>query len=99
MTDGSWLGRDLGITPMSWGLAERTEAVAKARDLGAGVRMEVGSGATRYYTALNVPIGQIDVWMARTYKGQLEYATRLHSPDAFFDAFGFTWEDDEDDDD
>lgn len=88
--------RDLGIEPLTWDLPQRQEASNRARDLGAGVRMEVGSGATRYYADWAIPVGQIDVYMARSYKGQLEYATRLHSPDAFFDAWGFTWEEEDD---
>lgn len=99
MTENFSIGQNLNITPMTWDLPQRQKASNLARDLGAGVRMEVASSATRYYADWAIPVGQIDVYMARSYKGQLEYATRLHGPEAFFDAWGFTWEDEDGDDD
>ncbi len=81
----------LDITPRSWGVEQRKEAVELADDRGCGVYMRVGNATTRFFADPSVPRGQIEVWMARTYKGQVEYATTLYHHDDFFDAFGFTW--------
>jgi len=61
----------LDIRPMSFGLEQRVEASEQAAALGRGVRMEVGSGATRFYAEADIPVGQIEVWRPLEYKGML----------------------------
>lgn len=71
----------LDINPMSFGLAQRTEASEAAAALGRGVRMDVGSSATRFYADERVPVGQIEVWRPLEYKGQLHRWGILAGPE------------------
>lgn len=84
-------GTALNIKPMSYGVEQRREAARLATELGHGVRMEVGNTSTHFYTTPAVPVGHIEVWMARTYSGQLEHAVTLKSADEPFEAWGFKW--------
>lgn len=84
---GTWLR----IFPKSFDEPQRVEAVRQATEMGLGVRMEVGNSSTSFYATADVPVGHIEVWMARTYSGQLELATVLSRPEEPFQAWGFKW--------
>ncbi len=84
---GTWLS----IFPKSFDEPQRVEAVRQATEMGLGVRMEVGNYSTSFYATADVPVGHIEVWMARTYSGQLELATVLSRPEEPFQAWGFNW--------
>ena len=71
----------LDIHPMSFGAPQQVEASIRARALGRGVRMEVGSGATRFYADERIPVGQIEVWRPLEYKGSLHRWGMLDSPE------------------
>lgn len=81
----------LDIKPMTYEAPQRIEAVTKAAELGFGVRMEVGNTSTSFYASPTVPVGQVEVWMARTYSGHLEHATTLMSAEEPFEAWGWEW--------
>lgn len=48
-------------------------ASAEATRRGVGLRMEVHSGHTEFWTDTTVEVGQIAVWSARIYKGLVEW--------------------------
>lgn len=81
----------LDIKPASYELEERRAAVAQANGLGKGVRMEIGNTWTHYWATSSVPIGHIEIWMARTYSGMQEHAITLKSADEPFEAWNWKW--------
>lgn len=69
------------IHPQSFDVPQRVEASAKAAEMGCGLLMELHSSHTEYYADPDVPVGKVDVWAPKTYKGQPEYVTTLDSPE------------------
>lgn len=74
-------GTRIEIKPMSFDVAQRVEASAIATEKGVGLRMEVHSSHTEFWTDKTVPVGQVSVWMSKTYKGFIEPETVLESPE------------------
>jgi hypothetical protein len=70
----------INVKPASYDRGARIFASAQADQLEQGLRMEVHSSHTEFYADPDVPIGQVSVWVTRTYKGQLQYDTTLTSP-------------------
>lgn len=69
------------IEPMSYHFEQRKEAAAKAAELDRGVRMEVHSSHTEFWASHSVPVGYVEVWACRTYKGPINYETILLADD------------------
>lgn len=84
MTSFPYGGRYLVIKPGSFGPEQRLEASALAAESGEGVRMEVHSSSTTFFATPDVPVGKIEVWDTRTYKGQLEFDIVLDTPDQYW---------------
>jgi hypothetical protein len=76
------IGERIMIKPQSFGVEQRKEASAIATERGVGVRMEVHSSHTEFWMEAGIPLGHVEVWVCRTYKGRLEYDCLLRSPDA-----------------
>jgi hypothetical protein len=67
----------LDIKPASFDVTQRREAQEKATEMGRGLVMELGTSTTRYYADADVPVGKIDVYSPREYKGMSLYEITL----------------------
>lgn len=73
------------IHPATFNVPERTEASARATELGQGLVMELHSTMTYYFADPEVELGKIAVYAPRVYKGLPQYVKTLNGPDDHFD--------------
>lgn len=73
------------ITPQSYGPEQRIEASQKATEVGRGLRMEVHSGHTEFFSDSTVPVGKVAIHCSLSYKAWPEYVTTLDAPDQLWE--------------
>lgn len=71
----------IDIKPQAFYVEQRVEASAIATARGKGLRMEVYSGHTEFYSDASVPTGKVAVYAPRGYDYSPTYETMLDSPE------------------